>query len=133
MRTLKFVLTTLIILSIFAVACKKEEGDTESPTVTIALTAPTDGSYHTGDTLHFHVHVTDNEMLHEVATSITREHDGEEVYHVHGHPDSTVYMLDGMYVIDNGGSHSDFTVSSTATDHSENSGSDSKSFHSHPM
>lgn len=135
MKTIKFATIALFSAAVIFTSCKKDEnGDTEAPTVMITLTASDDttGAYHNGDTLHFHIHVTDNEEIHEVSTTITREADGSEQLHFHAHPEAATFMKDTMYIISTS-THSDFTVEVEASDASENMKTATASFHSHPM
>lgn len=130
MKKFKFTIVALFATALVFTACKKEdEGDTEAPVVTVTLHEA--GPFMNGDTVHVHVNATDNDVLHGVVTTITREHDGAEVFHSHDHTSEATFSSEFMYVTDNGGNHSDFTVSAVAEDESENSKEATATFHVH--
>ncbi len=136
MKTTKLTIITLLALAMTVLACKKEdEGDTTKPTVTITLITPMhNGAYHNSDTVQYKIEATDDTELHGVVTTITRDADGDEVFHNHDHDtDGKTYSYDGTIILDNGGQHTDFTIKAVATDGSDNEAETTETFHSHPM
>lgn len=127
-----------IILGLFLVAilfsCNKdvEMTDSTAPSITIMSPLATD-TFMSGDTVHIHALITDNDELHEINGVLNRTNSGntEEVWTYSEHSHTASFELHGMYIVQVPGMHNDFDLEIIATDHNLNEGSASLSFHVH--
>lgn len=103
-----------------------------APTVTIMAPSAANNPHMSGQNMHIHVDFEDDTELHEVMLSVTRLHDGTEVYHQHGHPDAKTATWEIDTVLTTM-MHSDFTFTATATDHDEETTTTTETIHMHPM
>lgn len=120
-----FFLSTIffsLILLLFQTSCKKEDDkDTENPTVTVAK--PTSNqAFANGDTVKISAAFADNEALHEVGIHVTNLTTDSEFFHYHNHDlmEAKTFSKDTFFIVDNGGTATNFNIEFVAIDHLEN-------------
>lgn len=134
---MKFIYS-LLLLSVFATACKKEEDDHNHNTTTdtskpvINITAPSNTTmYNNGDTVKIRGTVTDN-SLHELLIRIIKDSDGSELFRA----TPTVHDLTSYSISENWKSsvsdHTNASIIISAEDHNSNVGSDTVHIHIMP-
>ncbi len=109
------------ILTISISSCKKENPEEQGPVIT--LTTPTDEQdFAIGDTIFIHGEVTDNEALHELMVTLTKQETGDTVLNfmpsVH---DMESFHIDTFYAPTDT-VHIHFQLKIEAWDHDNNKG-----------
>ncbi|MCF8275765.1 MAG: hypothetical protein K9J17_03440 [Flavobacteriales bacterium] len=125
------ILSVAILIASGFTSCTKIE-ENQAPVVTIISPSATNNPYMSGMPITIHVEATDDVGLHEIVVTVVREHDSVEVYshYDHSHEASYSFEVDTMFTTT---THSDFTLTVTASDHEEEETVATETFHMHPM
>ncbi len=129
---------SILLLSVFATACKKEDDDHDHDTTTdttkpvITINSPSNmAMYNNGDTVKIRGTVTDN-SLHELLIRIVKDSDGSELFR----STPTVHDLTSYSINENWKSavtdHTNASIIISAEDHGSNVGSDTVHIHIMP-
>ena len=132
-------ITLFIAASMLLVSCDKDDDDDETtnPATTdteapvLKIHSPAAGMFNSGDNVHIHVEITENDELHEYSIVITNDDDGTEYYRNEGHDHSTTLEVHDDFTTTVTG-HTDMTLTATATDHEGNVGTETVHFHFMP-
>ncbi len=102
--------------------------DTEAPVINL-MSPDTSSTFHSGDTIHIHGTVTDNDGLHEVSVSVTNDKSLPEL-NVTEHTHGQTYNIHQEYIIPTT-MHTNIEVKVEAEDHNGNKATITKPFHVH--
>lgn len=132
MNKVNIILGLTLVISLFSCTKDQEMIDSSGPSVNIVLPLSTD-TFMSGDTVHIHALISDNDELHEINGILNRTHNGltEEVWTYAEHSHSSSYEVHGVYIVQVPGIHNDFQLEISASDHNLNEGAASVSFHVH--
>lgn len=124
-------LLLLALISLFFIACTKEEEQLNIPVVNIL--SPTDGeSFNAGDTIFIRAEMSGKVDLHGYEVIIANDSAEEEVFHYNAHVHGAEITADTFW-INTVNTHSDMTLSITAIgDHAGTKTTESVSFHCMP-
>lgn len=131
---LNILLASLLLFSSFLVACSEDENGQDNEAPSINISSPNSANnYMSGDTVQIEAVITDNDQLHDISAVLTRTHNEEtvEVWSYETHSHANTYTLSDTYIVEVPGLHNEFVLTVSASDHNENKGSETASFHVH--
>lgn len=128
----KWIIQAFIALAILLASCTKEGVVYDEDIPSIKVYSPVGESmYVAGDTVDIHVEITDNDELHEIEATLIANNQGAEelVWEVATHSHDASYDLYYRLVIPPNTNHTDYKLEIIASDHHENIGHKSITFH----